>query len=136
MIVIRQERISRKDIQNNPDCMYLFGDNLERKGTGGQAKEMRGEPNSIGIATKRKEAHDNVNCYMYGTDPDIYDVIFKEFENVIREIDKQKPKAIIVPLDGIGTGIAMLQIRAPKVLQAINYFISQLEYYEPKNIVY
>jgi hypothetical protein len=31
---------------------YVFGDNGRRIGFGGQAKEMRGEPNAIGVATE------------------------------------------------------------------------------------
>lgn len=40
MIVIKQFRIYRKDIQANPHILYIFGDNLDRKGFGGQAAEM------------------------------------------------------------------------------------------------
>lgn len=41
--------IKRQDLKSNPNTQYLFGDNLKRSGFGGQAKEMRGEPNAIGI---------------------------------------------------------------------------------------
>jgi len=53
MIIIKQHKIYRKDLKNNPDVLYLFGDNLVQKGFGGQAKEMRGEPNAEGIPTKK-----------------------------------------------------------------------------------
>ena len=49
-----QKWIARADLKQNQDRIYLFGDNVERVGHGGQAKEMRGEPNAIGIATKLK----------------------------------------------------------------------------------
>ncbi len=32
----------------------MFGDNLVCRGLGGQAKEMRGEPNAVGYPTKRR----------------------------------------------------------------------------------
>lgn len=35
----------------------LFGDNLERRGFGGQAASMRGEPNAIGIPTKKSPTY-------------------------------------------------------------------------------
>lgn len=45
--------IKREKVRANPDVLYLFGDNDIRKGFGGQAKEMRGEPNAMGISTKK-----------------------------------------------------------------------------------
>ncbi|MEC7290450.1 MAG: hypothetical protein VXW22_10215, partial [Pseudomonadota bacterium] len=51
MIILRQHRIYRQDLRANPGTIYVFGDNTERVGLGGQAKEMRGEPNARGIAT-------------------------------------------------------------------------------------
>ena len=41
MTVYRTEKIIKRDkLKSNPDILYLFGDNLLRKGLGGQAKEM------------------------------------------------------------------------------------------------
>ena len=45
-------RYTRAEIKANPDKLYVFGDNMARVGLGGQAKEARGEPNSVGIPTK------------------------------------------------------------------------------------
>ena len=54
MIVYRTDKVITRDkIKENPDVLYLFGDNLLRKGLGGQAKEMRGEPNTLGIVSKK-----------------------------------------------------------------------------------
>ena len=54
MIVYRTDKVITRDkIKENPDVLYLFGDKLLRKGLGGQAKEMRGEPNTLGIVSKK-----------------------------------------------------------------------------------
>jgi len=37
-----QKWIERSDLQNNPEDVYIFGDNYARQGLGGQAKAMRG----------------------------------------------------------------------------------------------
>lgn len=50
--LLRPARISREDLRANPDTLYVFGDNMQRRGLGGQAREMRGEPNAIGVPTK------------------------------------------------------------------------------------
>lgn len=38
-------------LRANPDFTFVFGDNYQRKGKGGQAK-IRDEPNAMGLATK------------------------------------------------------------------------------------
>jgi hypothetical protein len=48
-----REHITREDVRQNKDKIFLFGDNLIERGFGGQAKEMRGEENSVGIPTKK-----------------------------------------------------------------------------------
>ena len=53
MPVIFMSSITREFVRNHPDFIFVFGDNLAKKGLGGQAREMRGEPNAVGIATKR-----------------------------------------------------------------------------------
>ena len=63
MPVIFQKFIYRADLQNNPDVLYVFGDNLVRKGRGGQAKEMRGHPNAVGVATKNTPGHGERHHY-------------------------------------------------------------------------
>lgn len=42
MKVIKMDNITRQFVRDNPQYLFLFGDNLIGKGFGGQAKEMRG----------------------------------------------------------------------------------------------
>ena len=126
MIVIRQHRIYRQDIQANPNILYIFGDNLERVGYGGQAKEMRGEPNSFGIATKRKAAHGTTDCYFYDPELDVQKIIDDEFERLYEAVSENDYYGIVVPLDGIGTGLSKLPEYAPRLLKRINFLLSEL----------
>ena len=82
MLVIRQKFIQRIDIQCNRHCLYLFGDNLDRQGMGGQAKEMRGEPNSFGIATKRSISHNYPDDYFFDAQGDVNYIIDEEFDRL------------------------------------------------------
>lgn len=109
--VILQKWITRDDLKNNRDVMYLFGDNLTRKGLGGQAKEMRGEPNAIGVATKN-------TCG--GSDSDYFaddqlNIVVSVFETdlapAIRHL--QDGGILVIPADGLGTGLSELPKRAP-----------------------
>lgn len=133
MIFIRQKRIYREDLKANPHLLYIFGDNLERTGYGGQAKEMRGEPNAFGIATKRKAAHGADDCYFFDGQNDAKLKVSGDFLRLgaIISMAMQSPtpkfNGIVVPLDGIGTGLALLNKNAPKLLQLIERRIDALE---------
>lgn len=107
-----QKWIERSDLQDNPDVYYLFGDNTIRKGLGGQAGAMRGEPNAIGIATKMTPTSGS-NSFFSDT----------ELEHNCRIIAQDMRKAfqkrdqghmIVIPADGLGTGLSELPQRAPK----------------------
>lgn len=127
MLVIRQYRIYRKDIQANPDILYLFGDNLTRKGFGGQAAEMRGEPNSFGIATKRSISHNFPDDYFFDAQVDVKGIIDSEFDRLYAMLGALKYSAVVVPLDGIGTGLAKMVENAPNMLKYINLKLTELE---------
>jgi len=118
--VLKARWITRENVQANPDKAYLFGDNLLRTGNAGQAKQMRGEPNAIGIPTKNRPSSTEGS---YFTD--------KDFEKVKPEIDKalklaMKYKTIVVPQMGIGTGLAQLKFRAPRIFEYIETSIENL----------
>lgn len=120
-----KKHISREYIRENPNKIFLFGDNLKKKGLGGQAKEMRGEPNAIGIPTKKRPSMTNGSFF---TD--------NEFENNIKCIDAAmleiwsiKPgfdsskDIIVIPEMGLGIGRAQLKEKAPQTYQ---YLLNRL----------
>lgn len=98
-----------KDLKNNPNKIFVFGDNLKRKGEGGQAI-IRGEENAYGIVTKKSPSSKSSS---YFTDDDFDD----NKENIDKDIQKIKSdgrKIIVFPRDGLGTGLAKLKKKAPK----------------------
>lgn len=127
MMMIRQYRIYRMDLKNNPDILYIFGDNLNRVGHGGQAGSMRGEPNAFGIATKRSVSHNYPNDYFFDTQNDVTGIIDEEFRRLIKEIQTNRYKAMIVPLEGIGTGLSRLPEFAPELLKYIEQWFETLK---------
>lgn len=118
-MVLFQTWISRGDLRANRGAIYLFGDNVMRKGLGGQAREMRGEPNAIGVVTKHAPGR---------TEQDYFDD--KDFDYLTAMIAFDLRRAfgwtrrgglVVVPLDGLGTGLAELPQRAPR----INVFLEE-----------
>lgn len=118
-MIVYQHRIYRSDLQNNPDVFYLFGDNLLRVGMGGQAREMRGEPNAIGVATKKLPSATTEDAYF--TD-DEYDQNIKSILNDLEKVgeallDFPSPLVVIVPSDGLGTGLSRMPEKCPKTFE-------------------
>jgi hypothetical protein len=122
MPLIFQKVYKRDDARRNPEVLYVFGDNVRRVGLGGQAREMRQEPNAVGVATK-------VSPYeCFGDKPE--EIIA---QNRIIDIDMKplfdhlKNGGIVVwPTDGIGTGLAGLPVYAPMTFEYIQQKLAAL----------
>ena len=120
MPLLKQTRIFRSDLRANREARYVFGDNEARVGLAGQAAEMRGEPNAIGIATLAAPG-----LYWGDSDEAFADqrlVLVWDFVPV-REALAQG-RLVIWPLDGIGTGFAHLARYAPRTEELLRDTIS------------
>lgn len=128
MPIIFQSIITRADLRNNPGVLYVFGDNEARRGLGGQAKEMRGEPNAVGIRTKRAPDNRVDSFWTEGRGagqfaPSHYvAMIESDFAPIRAALGRND--TVIVPADGIGTGLADLPKRAPITFQYIRELIA------------
>lgn len=100
---------------------------MVRAGLGGQAAEMRGEPNAIGVPTKWRPAHYPSACF---TDADWeYDGVKIAIRAafVTAEMFLDAGYDVVIPADGLGTGLARLSKAAPVILREIDALISGLE---------
>jgi len=111
-VIQYQKWITRQNLRNNPDTIYIFGDNVERLGYGGQAKEMRGEPNALGIATKFSP---DMNAQSFFSDSNGMSWIAVKEDIAKLQFMIDNGHRIIVPYDGLGTGLSQLPIRAPRI---------------------
>lgn len=123
--VERMRFISREYVRAHPEKVFLFGDNLERRGFGGQAAAMRGEPNAFGIPTKKSPRNADAAFF---TD--------REFEQNKAAIDdaftrligaaSDAIRSIVVPSNGLGTGRARLDKRAPRTFAYLQGRLAEL----------
>jgi hypothetical protein len=98
--------ITRAMLRAEREKLFVFGDNLARVGFGGQAKEMRGEPNAVGLPTKRSP-HE----FLQDRDLDeIRSVVAPDLMRLQNHL--LVGKTIVWPADGIGTGRAALHHHA------------------------
>lgn len=110
--VVRMKWISRSFVREHRDHIFLFGDNLERRGLGGQAAAMRGEPNVVGIPTKKLPSNSETAFFTDAEFEQNKAAIDKAFERLTR-ISTAPEQIVVIPANGLGTGRAQLQIRAP-----------------------
>lgn len=107
--VLTSEMYTVSKCDNNPDFLFVFGDNTKRVGNGGQAI-IRNCSNSIGIATKESIAeffsdkHYSMNQI----------VIDRDIMMVKKRIIDYGFKAVVFPKSGLGWGRADMQIECPK----------------------
>jgi len=108
------------DVKNNPNKLFIFGDNNARLGKGGQAI-IRDLPNVIGIRTKKGPSRKAAAYYK--------DSEFSQnSKNILEDILEIKKEAmdgmtIVFSEGGYGTGLADLKNRAPKTFE---YLCQQL----------
>ena len=100
-------------LRANPGFLFVFGDNLQRMGKGGQAI-IRDEPNAFGLATKRAPNNDELSFF-----DDIQSTTlhwFKQAIELVREMATRN--MVVIPFTTrieLGTGLSQLPERAPNL---------------------
>lgn len=118
-----QNYITRAMLRAEPEKLFVFGDNFQHRGFGGQAKEMRGEPNAVGIPTKTEPTM-KPQAFLSNDMSEVWGVFCgKEIAKLLTFSG-----TIVWPSAGIGTGLAQLPSKAPKIWQAIERLRLGLEY--------
>jgi hypothetical protein len=113
MPILVARHYTRADIRAHREWLYVFGDNVSTLGRGGQAKECRGEPNCVGIVTKW---HPFTDAGSYFCDDDLPKVRLRIQDEFRRLAAHLRTGGIVVwPQDGVGTGLAELPTRAPRI---------------------
>jgi hypothetical protein len=124
--IFLRNQIFRTDLRLNPNVLFVFGDNMLHIGLGGQAREMRGEPNAIGIPTKQSPGT-AIHDYFINSDlqnAQIRGEINKGFKKLRQQLLDNKD--IVFPSAGIGTGLSQLETHAPDILRYIELHIRYL----------
>ena len=118
-IEVCTELYTPKLLRANLNKVYVFGDNMKAFGKGGQAI-IRDEPNAFGIPTKRYPSKDN---WAYFSD--------KEDERMAVIVSLRKlyligqSRVIVFPSGGIGTGLALMGEKSPKLFAEMNKILKE-----------
>ena len=115
--------VTREYIRKHRDTYFVFGDNILGIGYGGQARECRGEPNTIGIPTKWSPS---MKPQAFFRDADFYKVKPYIDEAFRKMIDVLEQGYDVCFLPNIGRGLAKLHITAPVIMDYINNWIQEI----------
>lgn len=93
-------KVTKEYLDSNPNKIFVFGDNLTRRGKGGAAA-LRDCPNTYGFITKKFPA--NIDQAFYSIDE--YEPVFrKEMEKLEYEIQNNPDKEFLI--SKLGSGFA------------------------------
>lgn len=126
-VEIYQGYWTRKEVESQTDKIFLFGDNTDDRVNTHYVPSrtqavIRGLDNAIGIDTKKNRGTSESS---YFTDAD-FDIFKAQVdESIQRAIDSGK--TIVIPADGIGTGKAELDKRAPKLFAYLQQRLDELK---------
>jgi hypothetical protein len=123
-----------EDVKKNPNYLFVYGDNDQEKGCGGQAI-IRNEPNVVGIPTKKKPSNEKDAFY---SDKELYEnkrkIIRAIWKVYLTSIDHDVPicklkhyTAVVFPENGFGTGLADLPNKAPKTYKYLCRVVEKLK---------
>lgn len=124
MPIYTGERVTRMMLREQRDRLYVFADNLERRGLRGQPDEMRGEPNAVGIPTRRSPSQ-LVDAFFSDDDLDAY---YTESRAALQRLVSRLRKGgtVVLPIAGLGTGSDRLKDKAPLIWQQLQYDLARL----------
>lgn len=108
------EKFSTQVCRDNPTWAFVFGDNAERWGFKGQAV-IRSEPNAIGVRTKWAPKTYETSYFHDSQYDSIIKMIDEDFEGIFELL--AAGCTVVFPEAGLGTGLAELPQRAPKVYE-------------------
>lgn len=116
-VEVCHEYYTKELLRANPDKIYVFGDNMIRRGYAGQAV-IRDEPNAFGISTKRYPSMRPEAFYA-----DRRDELDRLGDDLITlySLMSEDGHTIVFPADGVGTGLAKLKEKSPQIWETLKY---------------
>ena len=99
MRVVKETKITKEYLRANPQTIFVFGDNMARKGYGGAAA-LRDEPNTYGFITMKNIYEENPDYT-----PTEYIPTFLDEARKLREYIQNSPGITFI-ISKVGAGIA------------------------------
>lgn len=123
-MIVCKKNISRAFVRSHTSDVFVFGDNEQRRGYGGMAYHVRGEPNSIGVRTKKAPSNED---WAFWTDDRLDDNCRMIDEDLaLVEAELAKGRVVVLPENGLGTGLSQMHLRCPMTFRYLDGRVSDL----------
>lgn len=103
-------------LRASPNKIFVYGDNMQRKGKGGQAI-IRDEINAYGIVTKRKPSMDK--DAFFSDQDDETSLLINDVNRLIEIASFTTSPIIVFPNNGLGSGLARMKDKSPKLYEIL-----------------
>ena len=117
--IVTSEMYTKELLRAHPDKLFIFGDNMENRGKGGQAV-IRDEPNAYGIATKHSP-HTGSSAYFSNDDLFNQKVMYRLNRQLELLDEKALSTVLVFPTGGLGTGLSAMPEYCPKLFAWLGY---------------
>lgn len=121
--IIIVKRYTPAMVKNDPHKLFIFGDNLDRQGIGGQAI-IRGFYNTYGIPTKRRPSMSNTA--FFSDKEEEFEAICNSIHDLYIIYRSKVFHSFVFPEDGLGTGFSDMPSHSPKIYAAMNILLYTL----------
>jgi hypothetical protein len=112
-MIVLENYYSPEMCREHIDWLFVFGDNLLRKGTGGQAC-IRGIRNSMGIPTKNAPSWEPRAYFSDEAFESQKKAIDESIEAIVKYYWLNEYECLVMPKEGLGTGFAYLKSKSPE----------------------
>lgn len=119
-VYIQKEWYSIPLVRKYPRRLYVFGDNFVREGRKGQAC-IRFEPNAIGVRTKYLPSMAPNSFFSDREYAMLRVALDEDFVPIYKHLENKQ--TVVFPADGLGTGLAQLNEKAPTVFSYLESLI-------------
>ncbi len=112
-VIVQEQFFTRNNVMQQKDKLFLYSTNIEDEKTGYVPSRtqavIRGLPNAIGICTKKRRDVDQSSYFFDNTEDRslLIELVNQTLENIHQYLKfNQNCKAIVIPMNGFGTGQA------------------------------
>ena len=119
--IIMHEYYTPQMCKDNPSLLFVYGDNLLRRGKAGQAC-IRDEPNTFGIATKVWPSTTRGSYFSDSNEAHSFHMVndIHKLHALLRSPDHTYTH-VVFPAAGLGTGLSQLPSRAPRTYEMLKH---------------
>ena len=121
-VEIQKSWFSTTECEENKNKLYVFGDNMIRRGNGGQAT-IRDCTNSIGLATKRLPSM--YEDSFFADREDEFRIVEEDIERLLQIFNEGDYDILVLPADGLGTGLSKMPEKSPNLFKYLNKSLEQ-----------